>query len=101
MADGQLEECPLTVRELYQVANAFVAVLLGIYHHRIEYPATRAISSGAGKMPAVPRQGTITLEIQNPLLPPRVGASDPDPSSDYEAVDVPMSEGLPRDVEDT
>ena len=100
MADGQLEECPLTVRELYQVANAFVAVLLGIYHHRIEYPATRAISSGAGKMPAVPRQGTITLEIQNPLLPPRIGASDPDPSSDYEAVDVPMSESLPRDVED-
>ncbi len=100
MADGQLEECPLTVRELYQVANAFVAVLLGIYHHRIEYPATRAISSGAGKLPPVPRQGTITLEIQNPLLPPRVGLTDTDPSSDYEAVDLAQNSPLPHDVED-
>ncbi len=88
MADGQLEECPLTVRELYQIANAFVTVLLGIYHHRIEYPGTKSISSGA-KVAPVPRQGTITLEIQNPLLPPRDGLEDPDPSRDYEAVEVP------------
>ena len=100
MADGQLEECPLTVKELYQIANAFVAVLLGIYHHRIEYPATRAISSGAGRLPGIPRQGTITLEIQNPVLPPRVGLADPDPSSDYEAVEVPEHPPLPRDVDD-
>ncbi|MSQ02863.1 MAG: HDIG domain-containing protein [Myxococcales bacterium] len=97
MADGQLEECPLTVRELYQIANSFVSVLLGIYHHRIEYPDTRAISSG-GKFAPVPRQGTITLEIQNPLLPPRVGGRDPDPSEDYEAVEVPLPG---RDLPDT
>jgi putative nucleotidyltransferase with HDIG domain len=100
MADGQLEECPLTVRELYQIANAFVAVLLGIYHHRIEYPATRAISSGAGKLPAVPRQGTFTLEIQNPLLPPPPGAPATSPTADYEAVHLPEKTPRPYDVED-
>jgi cyclic-di-AMP phosphodiesterase PgpH len=100
MGDGQLEECPITVRELYQIANAFVAVLLGIYHHRIEYPATKAISSGGGKLPAVTRQGTITLEIQNPLLPPRVGLNAPDPSSDYEAVELSDPPRLPYDGDD-
>jgi putative nucleotidyltransferase with HDIG domain len=67
MSDGQLEECPITLKELYRIADAFVAVLLGIYHHRIEYPATKNISSGAGRMVPVPTQGTITLEIVNPL----------------------------------
>lgn len=99
MADGQLEECPLTVRELYQISDAFVAVLLGIYHHRIEYPATKAISSGGGKVPAVPRQGTITLEIMNPLRPPRLG-SDSASVEDYEAVDVPPRERNFPDVDD-
>lgn len=72
MNDGQLEECPLTVRELHVIADTFTNVLMGIHHHRIEYPATKAISSG--KLPAVPRQGTITLELMNPLKPPPLGA---------------------------
>ena len=84
MADGQLEECPITVRELYQISDAFVAVLMGIYHHRIEYPATRAISSGKGSV--VPRQGAITLEMVNPVRAPRASADDL-ASRDYEAVE--------------
>jgi hypothetical protein len=74
MNDGQLERCPITLKELYQIADTFTTVLLGIYHHRIEYPSTRDISSGKGRFAPVPKQGTITLEIVNPLKqPPPVG----------------------------
>jgi putative nucleotidyltransferase with HDIG domain len=36
--DGQLDESDLTLRDLDKVAEAFVQVLSGIYHNRIEYP---------------------------------------------------------------
>jgi hypothetical protein len=35
---GQLEDAPLTLRELSRVQDQFVAVLTGMYHHRIDYP---------------------------------------------------------------
>ncbi|MGH2441916.1 MAG: HDIG domain-containing metalloprotein, partial [Chloroflexota bacterium] len=35
---GQLDECPLTLRDLEQVQNVFCTVLNGLYHPRIEYP---------------------------------------------------------------
>lgn len=38
MADGQLDDCDLTFREIDQVRNAFITVLQGIFHPRIEYP---------------------------------------------------------------
>lgn len=36
--EGELDECPLTLAELRRVKQAFVDVLQGIYHPRIEYP---------------------------------------------------------------
>lgn len=36
-ADGQLEECELTLKDLHQIANHFNKILTGLYHHRIEY----------------------------------------------------------------
>ena len=36
--DGQLNECELTLRELHLIEESFVRVLLGIYHHRVDYP---------------------------------------------------------------
>ncbi len=37
-AESQLDECDLTLRDLNEIAKAFVRILLGIYHQRIEYP---------------------------------------------------------------
>lgn len=87
MTDGQFERCPLTLKELYEIADTFTTVLLGIYHHRIEYPATKAISSGSGRFIPVPKQGTITLEIMNPLRgpPPYGSAAGPDLADDEPA----------------
>jgi len=50
--DGQLEKCPLTISELYTVIDTFTQTLLGIYHHRIEYPG----------MPVLPPKGDQTAQ---------------------------------------
>jgi hypothetical protein len=38
LMDGQLDECDLTLKDLDKIGNAFLQVLSGIYHSRIEYP---------------------------------------------------------------
>ncbi|MBS4024162.1 MAG: HDIG domain-containing protein [Clostridia bacterium] len=42
LSDGQLDECDVTLRDLEQVTQAFLRVLNGIFHSRIEYPETIA-----------------------------------------------------------
>ena len=56
IADGQFDECDLTLRDLERIRNAFVEQLLGMYHTRIAYPqnqvveleSRRAAAAGAG-----------------------------------------------------
>lgn len=36
-ADGQLDECELTLKDLHQIAKSFNNILISIYHSRIEY----------------------------------------------------------------
>ena len=36
--DGQLDDAELTLRDISQIKDAFVAQLLGMYHSRIKYP---------------------------------------------------------------
>jgi hypothetical protein len=36
--EGELEDCNLTMRDLKDITEGFVSVLIGIYHERIEYP---------------------------------------------------------------
>ena len=38
--DGQLDECDLTVRDIARIQEAFVSMLKGIYHPRVNYPET-------------------------------------------------------------
>jgi len=35
--DGQLDECDLTLRDMHEIADSFVRVLMGIFHTRLEY----------------------------------------------------------------
>lgn len=44
--DGQLDQCNLTLKDLSKVEQAFVKILLGIYHQRIDYP--RSAGGGLG-----------------------------------------------------
>ncbi len=37
-ADGQLDECELTLKDLHHIAKSFNKILSGIFHQRIQYP---------------------------------------------------------------
>ena len=43
LEDGQFDECELTLRDLERIREAFVAQLLGMYHHRIAYPGNKVV----------------------------------------------------------
>ncbi len=55
VADGQFDECDLTLRDLERIREAFVGQLLGMYHTRIAYPQntvveleSRRVAGGGG-----------------------------------------------------
>jgi len=55
-SDGQLDECNLTLKDISKVEAAFVRILLGIYHQRIDYP--KSAGGGLGDVTTVtPSQG--------------------------------------------
>ncbi len=35
---GELEECPLTLKDLAQIRESFAKILMGVFHQRIDYP---------------------------------------------------------------
>jgi putative nucleotidyltransferase with HDIG domain len=41
LADGQLDDCELTLRDVQRIKDAFAELLLGVYHERIPYPEDR------------------------------------------------------------
>lgn len=52
--DAQLDECNLTLKDLSKVEQAFVKILLGIYHQRIDYP--KSAGGGLGYISNTPKQ---------------------------------------------
>ena len=74
VAEGQLNECDLTLRDLKTIGESFKTTLRGVYHPRIEYPAPseaeRATAAAVGGSPeplAEPMDGTAPpLEIERP-----------------------------------
>lgn len=93
VTDGQLEHCPLTVQELYRIVDSFTETLLGIYHHRIEYPGIPSTKDGL--RPMVDASPIITLDLQNPL---RGGQSYEDPvedSGEHTTAPPPSAAGSP------
>ena len=46
--DGQLDDAPLTMREITVLKDTFAKALSGIHHHRIDYPATRHLTNAPG-----------------------------------------------------
>lgn len=53
--DGQLSECDLTFKDIAIITQAFVRILNGMFHSRIEYPDQVAKEMEKGKPKNVPR----------------------------------------------
>ncbi len=49
VAEGQLDDCDLTIRDVEAIKKAFTETLMGMYHPRIEYPPTVHPQEGAEK----------------------------------------------------
>jgi len=47
--DGQLDECELTLSNLNTIAETFIKILTGIFHHRVDYPETSQKESNGKK----------------------------------------------------
>ena len=43
ISDDQFDECDLTLRDIEQIREAFVAQLLGMYHERVAYPQNKVV----------------------------------------------------------
>lgn len=67
---SQLDETPLTLRDISVIKEQFEKVLAGVYHHRIDYPATRHLTES-------PAQGEVS-----PAEPVGVEAPDGAPSEE-------------------
>ena len=63
---GQLRDAPLTLRQLEQIKGEFVRVLSGMYHNRVDYPA----SSGGitAEFAPVTTTGTPTPPLGTPAI---------------------------------
>lgn len=69
VAEGQMDECDVTMRDLRAIGESFKSTLRGIYHPRIEYPAAgkdEARKAGVGflKAPANHAEAPPPIEIE-------------------------------------
>src|SRR5262249_11436594 len=52
VAEGQLDDCDLTLRDVQRIKAAFRAILTGMYHPRIEYPERKPVQVASVVAPA-------------------------------------------------
>ncbi len=61
LMDGQLDECDLTLKDLDIIAGAFIRVLSGIFHNRVEYPDPQMLQNKEAPKKAKKRKGLQSL----------------------------------------
>ncbi|MFO7768258.1 MAG: HDIG domain-containing protein [bacterium] len=96
LEEGELDECPLTMRDLKAVREAFTSVLTSRFHQRIDYPdrdetlkkaaerdaeARKRIKSAVKQSQEPPRAGDMSLpsDLENRLP---AGSAQPPPEQD-------------------
>jgi putative nucleotidyltransferase with HDIG domain len=55
---GQLDDAPLTLREVAQVEEQFVKIISGVMHRRIEYPSTKHLTDAPNAVAAAQEPST-------------------------------------------
>lgn len=74
--DGQLDECDLTVRDIARIQEAFVDMLKGIYHPRVQYPPAPGSGKPGEQAPVEVAPTPAPIPAQ---APPNVAASVSEP----------------------
>jgi membrane-associated HD superfamily phosphohydrolase len=78
--EGELDECPLTLKDLTKIKGAFLNVLVGVYHTRVKYPE--------------PPKKRVRKPV--PVEPPSVAPAEPGAGPEDPA--RPLSDGSDREV---
>jgi hypothetical protein len=75
---GELDECPLTLQDITNVKEAFVNVLVGIYHTRVKYPDPEPKRRVRRAPAPATRRGTgeETPAAETDAVPPPAGAGE-------------------------
>ncbi len=69
LADGQLDDTDLTFRDLTQIKQTFLSILLGIYHIRIRYPGQEEEDAGVAVVEEESMSGDAAHTVEEPMLP--------------------------------
>ena len=86
LADDQLGECDLTLRELTQIRESMIKSLVAIYHSRVDYPGYIPPNSGQYKI-------TPDDDLSRPEAVTTVAVSDNDQFKYANPADIPISLG--------
>lgn len=68
--DGQLDDAPITLRDINQICEAFSTVLKGVFHERIEYPsisptaAAHVAAQSTARLPQTTESAVEARELQ-------------------------------------
>lgn len=80
--EGQLDECPLSLRDLRVVADTYAATLNAVFHPRVEYPepTRRELAARGATPPVMPRAVEPAREVivADLPIPPRPAISEDD-----------------------
>ncbi len=77
LAQGQLDNCDLTLRELDIIQKTFVKMLSGVHHARIEYPP----EAMTGRIPGAAADGSVEVTSDANVDQQRSGEDTPDRGS--------------------
>ena len=66
VAEGELDECNLTFKELQTIKGLFVQVLQGVHHPRVAYP--EPVKSRPEKLPALTTADTVEYKTEHGLV---------------------------------
>ena len=78
LEDGQLNDCPLTLRDIDRICAAATQVLAGVFHERIEYPDMDDIklrAARAAKTDLAVEEANIDAEDAVAFVEPEAGAA--------------------------
>ena len=92
LEDGQLSDCPLSLRDIDQICNAFSGILKGVYHERIEYPKVQKYTIRNDQQHTAPAQASADGEN------PKKHVNSETPAASAAVPDPPKAAAVPQDA---
>ncbi|MBI2760335.1 MAG: HDIG domain-containing protein [Chloroflexi bacterium] len=78
MAEGQFDDCDLTLRDLRVIAESFKQTMRAVYHPRVEYPEPTAAEQERRRTAALPPASRLTLvPVREPVALPEGRLEEP------------------------